>query len=750
MTQPSWPTKPPLLLTGVADVAEISGFTYEGNASANQAASEALNGSQAEWQTQAHVDTQKAATDTYVAGDGSGSTGQTFTLTTSADDISNAVNVNAPVAVAPQTGTNVQTLNSTDKITGSAGTTDTLTAVLNNTEGAGVTPTMSGIENLKLTATASSIFSGANSTGIKAVEVSGAALANLVVRDLAELTSVAVSGTDDDADLTVMYNNDVVSGTADEVTLNLSGVGAGTPSSAVYTNNINIRGNTAGGVETLNVVTSGSASRINSLGSDASVINGAITDDSVVSTINVSGDQDLTIENELYGVEMLDASTFTGKLNVTFTDDTGDAKDVTVTGGTGDDSIDFLTGLDKDDTVVGGDGADTLGVMGANGVTLGSTDGAIKVSGVETLAILGNTAGNSTLDFDVFTNPTEFTTVSVEGADTNNRNVTLTDVQAATYTLLNSDNGGGGTANDLGNITIDLKDSDGLADNITVNLITDDQDADFVITEVDAQGIELMTLDASTEDSDADDDITVGTLDGDALTALTITGNADLTITNALDNLVKNVDGSAASGDLNITAGVAEFNGKGGSGDDTFTSAGANFTDGTAGTSFTGNGGEDTFKFEDADAGITGANLTTAAASTTGGLNEVLTITDFNAGSGSASGTVDKIDLSGIAGFNEAGGTVNVVNGGAVQALSGLDLGAAVDALLGAGTLLDATATDTFAGLFSFGGDTFFIASSSDGDQTDGLGAVNDATNADIIINVTGISGTLDASDIII
>ena len=666
------------------------------------------------------------------------------------DEISGATNVNAPVAVAPQTGNNVQTLNSTDKIVGSSASTDVLTAVLNNTEAAGVTPTMSGIETVKLSVTAGSIFSGANSTGIKALEVSGSANANLTVRDLAELTSVTVSGTDEDASLSVLFNNDVISGTEDEITLNLSGVGAGTPVSAGYTNDINVRGNTAGGVETLNVVTSGSASRVSSLGSDASVTNAPITDDSVVSKISLTGDQNLTIEDELYGVETFDASTFTGAVDVTFTDDAGDAKDVTATGGTGNDSFNFLTALTKDDTVDGGDGDDSLTITGAGGANLGTTEGAIKVSNVESLTIntpVGATT-TDTLDFDVFANPAEFASVTVRGADTNNDNVTLTDVQASTYNLKISDNAIGG-ANDLGTVTIDLKDTSGLADNVAVNLVNDDQNAAFLVTEVDAQGIELMTLDASKEDSDAFDQINLTTLDGDALTALTITGDSDLTIANALDNLVKNVDGSASSGELNITAGVAEFNGKGGSGDDTFTSAGATFVDGTAGTSFTGGAGEDTFKYVTADATITGANITTAAASTNGGINEILTITDFNAGSGGASGTVDKIDLSGIAGFN-GDTTITVVNGGAVEALSGANLGDAVNSLVNAGTLLDAGAANTtIAGLFSFGGDTFFIASSGT-TVGDNFGAINDATDADLLINVTGITGTLDASDIIV
>ena len=636
--------------------------------------------------TASSTEVDDAAADAAVADLPAQSTGDSFMLTTSPDSASANI-FNAPVFVAPSTGTNVQTLNSTDMLSGT-GNDDILTAILNNTEPAGVAPTLAGIETVSLSAIANSIFSAANATGITKIGITGSANADLTVNNLAELAAITVTGTDEDADLTVQFANSVVSGSSDAVSLTLNGVGAGTPASAGYTNDINVRGQTSGGIETLNVKTEGAASRVNSLGSDASVINAAITDDSVVSSIVLTGDQNLTIENELFGVSTFDASAFTGKANVTFNDDTGDKKDVTATGGTGDDTFDFQTALDKDDVVDGGDGTDTLGITAANGTTLGTDVGAIKVSNVEKLAILGNTAGNSTLDFDVFSTP-GFTSISVEGADTLNRNVTLTDTQTSEYTLLNSDNVGGG-ANNLGTVTIDLKTQTGLADNISVNLITDDQSNNFGVTEVDAQGVELMTLDASTEDSDADDDIVLGTLDADNLTVLTVTGNADLTITNALDAAVKNVDGSASTGDLSIVAGVAEFNAKGGSGDDTFTSAGATFVDGTAGTSFTGNGGENTFNYVDADASITGANITTAAASTNGGISELLTITDIDFGSGSASGAVDKIDLSNLTVLGaDLDSAITIVNGGATEALSGANLGAAVNSLVNAGTLLD-------------------------------------------------------------
>jgi hypothetical protein len=52
---------------------------------------------------------------------------------------------------------------------------------------------------------------------------------------------------------------------------------------------------------------------------------------------------------------------------------------------------------------------------------------------------------------------------------------------------------------------------------------------------------------------------------------LTITGAANLTITGPLAATVETVDGSAATGDLDITVGTSDMTITGGDGDDTFT-----------------------------------------------------------------------------------------------------------------------------------------------------------------------------------
>jgi len=83
-----------------------------------------------------------------------------------------------------------------------------------------------------------------------------------------------------------------------------------------------------------------------------------------------------------------------------------------------------------------------------------------------------------------------------------------------------------------------------------------------------------------------------------------------------------------------------------------------------------------------------------------------------------------------------------VVNGGAATALTGVNLGTAVNALVNSGILASAAGVVT-AGLFTWGGETFLIASEGT-TTTDNFGAV---AGSDIIIKVTGVTGTLDASD---
>ena len=128
---------------------------------------------------------------------------------------------------------------------------------------------------------------------------------------------------------------------------------------------------------------------------------------------------------------------------------------------------------------------------------------------------------------------------------------------------------------------------------------------------------------------------------------------------------------------------------------------------------------------------------------------EIVTITDLNLGGANAGTRVDTINFTGAAGTlgAVAAGGFAIVNGGAATALTGLDLGAALDtAIANTGILGSAVVGTAKAGLFTWAGDTYLIATNNI-TLANTFGAV---AGQDIIIKVTGVTGTLDVSDFII
>jgi len=657
--------------------------------------------------------------------------GQTFTLTVNSDT-SSANTFEAPIFTSTTTGNQIQTLTTVDKLTGS-GTADTLNATLNATETT-TKPTMTGVETVNLTAIAASIFDAANTTGVTKIGSLDSS-ANLTVRNLAAGAEAVVTSSAAGVNTLFQFANSVVSGTTDAVTVNLSNIGRGT--TAVNATVINLRGETAGGFETVNVKSSGGASRLNDLTSDASAAIGApgAAATASIRTLNVSGDSALRIDNVLTNVTKVDANTFTANLRVTL-----DAtKDMTVTGGTGNDTLIFANGLNTNDTVNGGDGRDTISVTTNTALADGN-----KLTNVEILQNAGATGG------------TTFDLGKVASLDA----IVHATANAATYSNFSkagaADATKGINQSGTGAVTVNVKDAGGLgsnADVLQVTVGTPTQTATYTAGVVTTAAIETIN-------------VTVADAAGNTATA----GGAFLTADASLNSVVfkggsvgvafnagavagsgialTNMDGSAFIGNLTATGNAFSQVLKGGSGDDTLGTGGrAAFADTLASDVLTGGAGADTFVFVNGDTAITGANLTTAAASTGDGLAEITTITDLNFGGSSAATGVDKIDLSGLTVLGaDADSTITIVNAGAVTAMSGVDLGAAVNALVNAGTLLDGTATVAIGGLFSFGSEVFFIATSG--------AAVNDnfgtVANSDIIIRVTGVTGTLDASDIIV
>lgn len=139
---------------------------------------------------------------------------------------------------------------------------------------------------------------------------------------------------------------------------------------------------------------------------------------------------------------------------------------------------------------------------------------------------------------------------------------------------------------------------------------------------------------------------------------------------------------------------------------------------------------------------ITNALATGVNGGVASGVLTTDTITDLNLGGVDTASGVDKINIS--------GSLTTALTVVPTSALSGADLSAAVIALFNTGGALNGT-TDT-VGLFTYGTDTYLIGNIGASNSSFGTGTAVSTTTlanstADFIVKVTGVAGTLDASD---
>jgi len=441
------------------------------------------------------------------------------------------------------------------------------------------------------------------------------------------------------------------------------------------------------------------------------------------------------------------AADFKGDLRVVL-----DNKDVTVTGGSGNDYFDFGATLSNADKVNGGDGRDTIAVTANTGLGDGN-----QVSNVE---ILRNDGAGTTFDlakvssFDAVVHATG-TTAGSPGAIYNN----LPKAGAG-------DAAKGVTQLGRGDITVNVKDANALGSNndvLYINVGDGKQTATFAAGDVTTAAVEKVVIDV--KDAGANT-ATADTVPGDpnfltadaALGTVEFKGGSLGVPFNAgpiagTGAALTNIDASSFIGNLTVAGNANSQIIKGGSGNDTLSTGGRPaFALGTVADALTGGSGSDTFTFSTVvgtgDTILTNGDLTqidapAAVAATNRG--EIATITDLNLGGANAGSAVDRITFTGN-GLIDAATTIIVVNGGDVTAMTGADLGAAVNALVNGGVLDFAVATPRSAkfGLFTWGGDTYLIGAEGT-NRGDNFGA---APGADIIIKVTGVTGTLDVSDI--
>ena len=574
----------------------------------------------------------------------------TFTLTTGANSFTG--NSGNDTFDGSLSGTSM-TFGAADSLDGGAGT-DSLTVQINAT-GTYQALALKNIENISLIDTYGATLSLLGATGVTSVTSNGSTVATTVSNIGSLNTGLGV--TNSAVGATFTFTSSVVSGSSDTATLTLNGQTDGT--------------DIIDGVETLNIVSSGSANALK------------LTTAAAAKYV-ITGDQTLNLKDLPSTVLTVDASAATA--GVTFNSDQSSAS--TITGGSGNDSITlkgtnvnsdkvdlgagndtvvFSANLATTDTVNGGDGNDTLTASSAN-LTGYSAPATPTITNFETLKVSDALAadltvanvqasGISTLNLATGTGGTATTVTMASGAMTVKLGaalgaaLTLTDTGTATtdsmaltnsgsvdvfagknlivngYETITINGSGTGTATTqtVGTIT-STADTGGTT---TVNFSGSNKFTTGIITaaKIDASGLTGSANFSNSGNQPVGVTSIIGSSNGDILvgssTATSIDGGAgNDTITGAdgNDTLV------GGDGNDSITAGAGKDNINAGAGTDTIV-LGDNYTSGDV---INGGDGTDTLSITNASVTIVNALSISAVNALNSGLTNVerLTISD--------------------------------------------------------------------------------------------------------------------------
>ncbi len=450
--------------------------------------------------------------------DGGVTTGSTTTLTTSVDSANGTAGADTFKGVVSSTAGQT-TLGAGDVVDGKAGT-DTLEIIFDGTGDFGPVATVSNIEvmDLKNFGTAGNSANLANITGLTQVWNRGSTQ-DVTVTNLASLATLGVSNTTTDYDVT--FTNDVLAG---DTALGIVLSGAADGSSITF-------GATSGteGVETVNVTSTGKANRIDDIDSDQADF----------TTLNISGDQALRLDDVDSTLTKIDASALTAALTATIST-ASSANDISFIGTAMNDAITVGTTTTAD-TINGGDGTDTLTATGTFGAT---------TEGVEAL-VLVTSAGEQTptLDMD---KAQSITSITVSGTTLGSTYgaLNLTNLAANSTISLTSN---GASAIDAAS-TISLKTATGSSDAVTLNF-GGNGSYNFSTTAATANGIETINIGANSSGAVT---FNIADLFGqttDVLSKVVLTGTAKVDIDATLNAGTQafELDASGLSGVLEMT-----------------------------------------------------------------------------------------------------------------------------------------------------------------------------------------------------
>jgi hypothetical protein len=632
------------------------------------------------------------------------SSGSTLLLTTGTDNTTGGSGNDTFNAVLQDVGATGTTIQPGDNITGGAGT-DTLSVSVAgdiNAATAATTFTISAVQTNSVEnvlavnfntddavdlIVATNLMTGLETVGASASSASGdTEFTGMKTMVTAEMTNGA-------GDLALTYDGaQVVTGTADSQTLNVSNMTAG--------------GFLSNGIETLNINSGLVKSTLASVASDA------------LKTVNVTGATDLTITAALNFVSdgtatapgaVVNASTFTGKLAITTTS----GEYLSITGGSGDDTF-TLGSLTKDDAVIGGIGTDTINMAAATLTTQFA-----KVSGVEKVAF---TAATASLAMDVSKLSSGVSTVEFNLSDGSDNTTAVT-----------------GTISNLGTQTVVLKhtvanagtdtDADGANAAITGAV---DTTSDSISIVLDAIGmvataklgydsINVANFETVNIQSKKSTTVTANEVLSltDTLTkTLTITGDADLTVTNTGTALTA-LNASALDGKLNATLGANKVTVTGGAKDDTIVFASNLNNDDVV----DGGLGKDTLT-----ATVTGLTATTGALR----IANVETVTLTTSGS-------NTLNLAGVSGATSVAVSANT------QTITGLDLATKLIAT-GAALLTVTGANETGAD------DTLTVEQKLDGNVSNTITTAATLENLSLVLSDTnaGAGGAANSATFVL
>jgi S-layer protein len=444
-------------------------------------------------------------------------------------------------------------------------------------------------------------------------------------------------------DGTITYKATDVTGTADTATTEIAG--AQTGSILTY----------AGNVETmvLNITAESTFTDLildaatTAVTINASAALNAVTDfnanGATTLTLTGAGAIDLTgsTDVDLAALTTVDGSAATGAISLFI----NDAKNQTITTGTGDDTVDMDATLTAADTIDLGDGDDTLRVDVDN-LASGTAD--LSISNVETLRLdaIGTGAGAIQMDNVSVTNIRFDQAATQAAAD---QVITLTDLGASIAAASFIGGGTGSddvffsdvtldydTTTDLANVTLTFNNAGVVADDIRVgNIVIDNTDKlTITATDIGQAAADEFTMDDIEVDAATDIDVSadgeiVLTVDGDVLDTLDMSaadGGSTLNVADAAAAITITMgdgvdivdivdDGVAATIDLGagndqFVSGNFAHTITTGTGIDTLTFTGAITDDDNVVTDFTAGTGGDVIDLATNSANDGGAALT--------------------------------------------------------------------------------------------------------------------------------------------